>query len=70
MMAQTQRIAFIDFMKCLCIMLIVMYHIDHEFFNYLAPNLNNALQAFRLPMYYFISHAWDKRKGTIQWQPI
>ena len=40
-----QRIAYIDFMKCLCIMLIVMYHIDHEFFNYLAPNLNNALQA-------------------------
>ncbi len=54
MMAQ-QRIAYIDFMKCLCIMLIVMYHIDHEFFNYFAPNLNNALQAFRLPMYYFLS---------------
>ena len=54
------RIAFIDFMKCLCIMLIVMYHIDHEFFNYLAPNLNNALQAFRLPMYYFISGIFFK----------
>lgn len=50
-----QRIAYIDFMKCLCIMLIVMYHIDHETFNYVAPNLNDALQAFRLPMYYFIS---------------
>ena len=59
-MAQTQRIAFIDFMKCLCIMLIVMYHIDHEFFNYFAPNLNNALQAFRLPMYYFISGIFFK----------
>lgn len=58
-MAQ-QRIAYIDFMKCLCIMLIVMYHIDHEFFNYLAPNLNNALQAFRLPMYYFISGIFFK----------
>ena len=55
-----QRIAYIDFMKCLCIMLIVMYHIDHEFFNYLAPNLNNALQAFRLPMYYFISGIFFK----------
>lgn len=55
------RIAYIDFMKCLCIMLIVMYHIDHDFFNYLAPNLNNALQAFRLPMYYFISGIFFKR---------
>ncbi|MBQ9820634.1 MAG: acyltransferase [Muribaculaceae bacterium] len=62
-MAQPQRIAYIDFMKCLCIMLIVMYHIDHEFFNYLAPNLNNALQAFRLPMYYFISGIFFKLYG-------
>ncbi len=54
------RIAYIDFMKCLCIMLIVMYHIDHEFFNYLAPHLNDALQAFRLPMYYFISGIFFK----------
>ena len=62
-MAQPQRIAYIDFMKCLCIMLIVMYHIDHEFFNYLASNLNNALQAFRLPMYYFISGIFFKLYG-------
>lgn len=61
-MAQ-QRLAYIDFMKCLCIMLIVMYHIDHEFFNYIAPNLNNALQAFRLPMYYFISGIFFKLYG-------
>jgi hypothetical protein len=61
-MAQ-RRIAYIDLMKCLCIMLIVMYHIDHDFFNYLAPNLNNALQAFRLPMYYFISGIFFKRYG-------
>ena len=60
MPTQPQRIAFIDFMKCLCIMLIVMYHIDHDFFDYLAPNLNNALQAFRLPMYYFISGIFFK----------
>ena len=55
-----ERIAYIDFMKCLCIMLIVMYHIDHDFFNYLLPNLNDALQAFRLPMYYFISGIFFK----------
>ena len=58
-----QRIAYIDFMKCLCIMLIVMYHIDHDFFNYLLPNLNDALQAFRLPMYYFISGIFFKLYG-------
>ena len=57
---EKQRIAYIDFMKCLCIMLIVMYHIDHEFFNYFLPNLNNALQAFRLPMYYFFSGIFFK----------
>lgn len=59
-MDRQRRIAYIDFMKCLCIMLIVMYHIDHEFFNYLAPHLNDALQAFRLPMYYFISGVFFK----------
>ena len=48
-MTSQPRIAYIDFMKCLCIMLIVMYHIDHEFFSYLIPDLNDALQAFRLP---------------------
>ena len=59
-MNETPRIAYIDFMKCLCIMLIVMYHIDHDFFNYFAPRLNDALQAFRLPMYYFISGIFFK----------
>lgn len=56
----SRRIAYIDFMKCLCIMLIVMYHIDHGFFNDLLPGLNDALQAFRLPMYYFISGIFFK----------
>ena len=59
-MTSQPRIAYIDFMKCLCIMLIVMYHINHDFFNELAPNLNDALQAFRLPMYYFISGVFFK----------
>ena len=60
MMAR-RRIAGIDFMKCLCIMLIVMYHINHDFFDELYPGLNNALQAFRLPMYYFFSGLFFKR---------
>ena len=55
-----ERIAYIDFMKCLCIMLIVMYHINHDFFDALYPGLNNALQAFRLPMYYCISGIFFK----------
>jgi len=55
-----ERIAYIDFMKCLCIMLIVLNHIDSSFFNALLPNLNDALQAFRLPMYYFISGIFFK----------
>ena len=55
-----ERIAYIDFMKCLCIMLIVMYHINHDFFDAIYPGLNNALQAFRLPMYYFISGIFFK----------
>ena len=59
-MSASGRIAYIDFMKCLCIMLIVMYHIDHDAFNYLMPRLNDALQAFRLPMYYFISGIFFK----------
>lgn len=64
-MTSQHRIAYIDFMKCLCIMLIVMYHIDHEFFNYLLPDLNDALQAFRLPMYYFISGVFFKLYGGL-----
>ena len=62
-MEQKRRIPYIDFMKCLCIMLIVMYHIDHDFFNYIAPHLNDSLQAFRLPMYYFISGIFFKLYG-------
>ncbi len=62
-MTATRRIPFIDFMKSMCIMLIVMFHIDHDFFNSVLPNLNNALQAFRLPMYYFISGIFFKRYG-------
>lgn len=47
-------------MKGLCIILIVQQHIDGEFYNQLAPNLNNALQSFRVPMYYFLSGLFFK----------
>lgn len=47
-------------MKGLCIILIVQQHIDGNFYNQLAPNLNNALQSFRVPMYYFLSGLFFK----------
>ncbi|MBQ7536838.1 MAG: acyltransferase family protein [Rickettsiales bacterium] len=55
-----QRLAYIDFMKGICILLIVQQHVDSNFFNGIAPNLNNALQSFRVPMYYFLSGLFFK----------
>ena len=55
-----QRLAYIDFMKGLCIMLIVMHHTEVKFFDAIAPNLDNALQSFRVPMYYFLSGLFFK----------
>ncbi len=55
-----QRLAYIDLMKGLCIMLIVMHHTDEAFFDSIAPNLDNALQSFRVPMYYFLSGLFFK----------
>lgn len=54
------RLAYIDFMKGVCIMLIVMHHTDYTFFDSIAPNLDNALQSFRVPMYYFLSGLFFK----------
>ncbi|MBR6284189.1 MAG: acyltransferase family protein [Muribaculaceae bacterium] len=56
-----QRLAFIDFMKGLCIMLIVMHHTDAAFFDAVLPGLDNALQSFRVPMYYFLSGLFFKQ---------
>lgn len=55
-----KRLGFIDFMKGLCIMLIVMHHTDVKFFDAVAPGLDNALQSFRVPMYYFLSGLFFK----------
>ena len=59
------RIPYIDFMKGLCIMLIVMTHVEGTFFDQLLPNLNNALQSFRIPLYYFLSGLFFKTYGGI-----
>ena len=44
-------------------MLIVMHHTDADFFDMVAPNLDNALQSFRVPMYYFLSGLFFKTYG-------
>lgn len=41
-------------------MLIVMHHTEVKFFDAIAPNLDNALQSFRVPMYYFLSGLFFK----------
>ena len=47
-----ERIAYIDFMKGLCIMLIALGHVDDKIFDMVLPNLNFALKSFRIPMYF------------------
>ena len=61
------RLAYIDLMKGLCIMLIVMHHTDVAFFDAVLPGLDNALQSFRVPMYYFLSGLFFKTySGFVQ----
>lgn len=55
-----ERIAYIDFMKGLCIMLIVMGHVNDFSFDAILPNLNFALRSFRIPMYFFLSGLFFK----------
>ena len=55
------RIAYIDFMKGLCILLIVMEHVPNaNFYDTLLPNLDNTLKSFRIPMYFFLSGLFFK----------
>ena len=59
---QKQRLPYIDFMKGVCIMLIVLQHIDvvGDFFVSIHIKLNPTLQSFRIPMYYFLSGIFFK----------
>lgn len=52
-----QRIAYIDFMKGLCILLVVAFHIEPNMFGY---PLGHMLQQFRIPMYFFLSGLFFK----------
>lgn len=57
---QKKRIAYIDFMKGLCIMLIVIGHTGGNVFDDLLPHLNIALKSFRIPLYFFLSGLFFK----------
>lgn len=56
-MAPKQRIAYIDFMKGLCIILVVAFHCG---ITSLGDHVNNMLQQFRIPMYFFLSGLFFK----------
>lgn len=58
-----ERIAYIDFMKGLCILLIVFGHIDGFSYDSILPGLNYALKSFRIPMYFFLSGLFFKTYG-------
>ena len=50
-----ERIAYIDFMKGLCITLLAVGHCGGNLFNCLLPNLDIALQSLMVPLFFFIS---------------
>lgn len=50
-----ERIAYIDFMKGLCMVLLAIGHCGGNLFDCLLPNLAIALQSFMVPLYFFIS---------------
>lgn len=56
-MATKQRIAYIDFMKGLCIILVVAFHISTTVF---GDPYGYMLQQFRIPMYFFLSGLFFK----------
>ena len=59
-MATKTRVAYVDFMKGLCIILVVAFHIDTEAF---GKPYGFMLQQFRIPMYFFLSGLFFKLYG-------
>lgn len=55
-----ERLHYIDFMKGVCIILIVGIHVDDRMY---SPEVNNVLQSFRVPLYYFLSGLFFKQYG-------
>lgn len=58
-----KRLPFIDLMKGLCIILIVIGHVDTALFTALGDNADRMFQTFRVPMYYFVSGIFFKQYG-------
>lgn len=56
----SSRLHYIDFMKGLCILFIVINHADQRIFELLGEHTNFVLESFRIPMYYFISGVFFK----------
>lgn len=59
-MTDKPRLHYIDFMKGLCILFIVVVHIDYRVYDYFGSRMNFLLESFRMPMYYFISGIFFK----------
>ena len=57
------RLHYIDFMKGLCILFIVIFHTWPQGFDLLGSHVNYTLESFRIPMYYFISGIFFKPYG-------
>ena len=55
-----ERIAYIDFMKGLCIIIIAIGHVEENFLDSLLPNLNYALKSYWQPMFFFLSGLFFK----------
>ena len=58
-----ERIAYIDFMKGICIMLIVMGHVDDRVYDMVLPHLNIALRTIQIPLFFFLSGLFFKTYG-------
>lgn len=57
MAAEKQRLAYVDFMKGMCILFIVAFHIDNDIYPH---RVDLMLQSFRIPLYYFLSGVFFK----------
>lgn len=51
----TKRLEFIDFAKGICIILVVLVHIDRYGIFYFSPAVSGAFFSFRMPLYFIIS---------------
>lgn len=62
-MMEKKRIEYIDLMKGICIILVVLYHIE-AFKN--IPFFERSLQTFRMPLYFFLSGIFFKTYGGVK----